>query len=118
MDSSFELGCCMSAICLATAPPLVVSCHRALSNSTVAHETFRRAECECCSSHSAHALSYVRAHRGRNLLRQRRRFAAGRVAGPHSALQEGATAARVDLRRLACRFASQPKILPHSGSLV
>ena len=39
----------------------------------------------------------------------------GRVAGPQFAQQEDATAAPVDLRRLACRFASRSKILPHSG---
>src|SRR6202166_999547 len=112
MDSSFELDCCVNAICLATAPPLIVSCHRALSKRAVAHEMFRPAESECCSSHSAHALSYVRAHRGRNDSRERLRIGEGWAVGPTFGLREDATAERVDLRHLACRFASHPKILP------
>src|SRR5882757_2794139 len=64
MESSFEPNCCVSASSLATAPPLVVSCHRVPSNSTVVHETFRRAECERCSSHPAHALPCVQVRRG------------------------------------------------------
>src|ERR1700681_2181311 len=118
MDSSLELDCCVNAIFLATAPPLIVSCHRALSKRAVAHETFRRAESECCSSHSALALSYVRAHRGRNDSRERPRIGAGWAAAPTFGLQEDATAAPGDLRDLAYGFASQPKILPHFGSLV
>src|SRR6266851_4495649 len=37
MESSFELKCCVSASSLATAPPLVFSCHRVPSNSTAVH---------------------------------------------------------------------------------
>src|ERR1700722_3978081 len=118
MESSFELKCCVSASSLATAPPLVVSCHRVPSNSTVAHETFRRAECERCSSHPAHALPCVQVRRGGSRPRRLPQSAAAPVAGPPIATLEDATAAQVDLRYLACRFVLQRKILLRLGSLV
>src|SRR5258708_4545795 len=115
MESSFELKCCVSASSLATAPPLVVSCHHVPSNSTAVHETFRRAECERCSSHHAHALPCVQVRRGGSRSRRLPQSAAAPVAGPTIATREDATAAQVDLRYLACRFVLQRKILPHSG---
>src|ERR1700720_4787382 len=118
MESSFELKCCVSASSLATAPPLVFSCHRVPSNSTAVHETFRRAECERCSSHHAHALPCVQVRRGGSRSRRLPESAADPVAGPTTATWEDATAARVDSPYLACRFLLQRKILPHSGSLV
>src|SRR5258708_7042042 len=118
MESSFELKCCVSASSLATAPPLVISCHHVPSNSTAVHETFRRAECECCSSHHAHALPCVQVRRGGSRSRRLPPSAAAPVAGPTIATGEDATAAKVDLRSLACRSVLQRKILPHSGSLV
>src|SRR5579859_4163554 len=118
MESSFELKCCVSASSLATAPPLVVSCHRVPSNSTAVHETFRRAECECCSSHPAHALPCVQVHRGGSRLRRLPQSEAAPVAGPTIATLEDATEAQVDLRYLACRFVLQRKIFLHLGSLV
>src|SRR5579859_4291985 len=118
MKSSFELKCCVSASSLATAPPLVFSCHRVPSNSTAVHETFRRAECERCSSHPAHALPCVQERRGGSRSRRLPEGAAAPVAGPTIATLEDATAAQVDLRYLACRFVLQPKILLHSLSLV
>src|SRR5450432_448980 len=116
MESSFELKCCVSASSLATAPPLVVSCHRVPSNSTAVHETFRRAECERCSSHHAHALPCVQVRRGASRSRRLPESAAAPVAGPTIATWEDAKAAQVDLCYLACRFVLQPKILLHSVS--
>src|ERR1700736_6246399 len=116
MESSFELKCCVSASFLATAPPLVVSCHRVPSNSTAVHETFRRAECERCSSRHAHALPCVQVRQGGSRSRRLPEGAAAPVAGPTIATYEDATAAQVDLRYLACRFVLQPKILIYSGS--
>src|SRR6266851_5151549 len=101
MESPFELKCCVSASSLATAPPLVFSCHRVPSNSTVVHETFRRAECERCSSHPAHALPCVQVRRGGSRSRRLPQSAAVPVAGPTIATLEDATAAQVDLRHLA-----------------
>src|SRR5271163_4896854 len=118
MESSFELKCCVNASSLAIAPPLVVSCHRVPSNSTAVHETFRRAECERCSSHHAHALPCVQVRRGGSRSRRLPESAAAPVAGQTIATWEDATAAQVDLCYLACRFVLQPKILFHSGSLV
>src|SRR5580698_8283828 len=118
MESSFEPNCCVSASSLATAPPLVVSCHRVPSNSTGVHETFRRAECERCSSRHAHALPCVQVRRGGSRSRRLPQSAAAPVAGPTIATLGDATAAQVDLRYLACRFVLQRKILLHSGSLV
>src|ERR1700694_2769080 len=118
MESSFELECCVSASSLATAPPLVVSCHRVPSNSTAVHETCRRAECERCSSHHAHALPCVQVRRGGSRSRRLPQSAAAPVAGRTIATWEDATAAQVDSCYLAYRFVLQPKILPHSGSLV
>src|SRR5216684_3142678 len=118
MESSFELKCCVSASSLATAPPLVVSCHRVPSNSTVVHETFRRAECERCSSHPAHALPCVQVRRGGSRSRRLPQSAAAPVAGPTIATWVDATAAPVDSCYLAYRFVSQRKILLHLGSLV
>src|SRR5260370_21804959 len=118
MESSFELKCCLSASSLATAPPVVVSCQRVASKSTVVHETFRRAECERCSSHPAHALPCVQVRRGGSRSRRLPQSAAAPVAGPTIATLGDATAAQVDLRYLACRFVLQRKILLHSGSLV
>src|SRR5260370_18550548 len=118
MESSFELKCCVSASSLATAPPLVVSCHRVPSNSTAVHETFRRAECERCSSRHAHALPCVQVRQGGSRSRRLPQSAAAQVAGLTIATYEDATAAQVDLRYLASRFVLQPKILLHSGSLV
>src|SRR5271169_3030001 len=118
MESSFELKCCVSASSLATAPPLEFSCHRVPSNSTAVHETFRRAECERCSSHHAHALPCVQVRRGGSRSRRLPQSAAAPVAGPTIATRQDATAAQVDLRYLACRFVLQRKILLHSGSLV
>src|SRR6266404_1997046 len=115
MESSFELKCCVSASSLATAPPLVVSCHRVPSNSTVVHETFRRAECERCSSHPAHGLPCVQVRRGASRSRRPPQSAAAPVAGPMIATLGDATAAQVDSRYLAYRFVLQRKILPHSG---
>src|SRR5258706_5331842 len=117
MESSFELKCCVSASSLATAPPLVVSCHRVPSNSTVVHETFRRAECERCSSHPAHALPCVQVHRGENRSRRLQQSPAAPGGGPTIATWEDATAAQVDSQYLACRFVFQMSILPHSGVL-
>src|SRR5882762_5192690 len=113
MESSFELKCCVSASSLATAPPLVVSCQRVPSNSTAVHETFRRAECERCSSHHAHALPCVQVRRGGSRSRRLPESAAAPVAGPTIATWEDATAARVDLCYLACRVVLQPKTRLH-----
>src|SRR5258708_3672120 len=118
MESSFEPNCCVSASSLATAPPLVVSCHRVPSNSTGVHETFRRAESERCSSHPAHGLPCVQVRRGANLSRRLPRSAVAPVAGPMIAPQEDATAAQVDSRYLAYRFVLQRKIPLHSGRSV
>src|SRR5882672_8352335 len=111
MESSFELKCCVSASSLATAPPLIVSCHRVPSNSTGVHETFRRAECERCSSHPAHALPCVQVRRGENRSRRLPQSAAAPAAGPTIATWVDATAAPVDSCYLAYRFVSQRKIL-------
>src|SRR6267143_686602 len=118
MESSFELKCCVSASSLATAPPLVVRCHRVRSSSTAVHETFRRAEYERCSSQPAPALPCVQVLPGANRSRRMPQSGAALVAGPTIATWEDATAARGDSRHLACRFVLQRKILPHSGSLV
>src|SRR6202171_2617739 len=118
MESSFEPNCCVSASSLATAPPLIVSCHRVPSNSTGVHETFRRAERERCSSHPVPATPCVQVRRGGSRPPRLPQSAAAPVAVPTIATWEDATAAQVDLRYLACRFVLQPKILLHSGSLV
>src|SRR6266851_8097845 len=118
MESSFEPNCFVSASSLATAPPLVFSCHRVPSNSTAVHETFRRAECERCSSHLSHALPCVQVRRGGSRSCRPRQSAAAPVAGPTIATLEDATAAQVDLRYLACRFVLQRRILLHLRSLV
>src|SRR5882762_3175084 len=116
MDCSFESNCPVTTIDSATASPLIASCHCALSKSTVARGTFRRAECECYSVHSVRVLSYARAHRRGNHSHEQSRIGAGRAADLPFGLRKDVVA-RVDLRHLACRFASQPKILPHYRSL-
>src|SRR5258708_15875917 len=104
MESSFELKCCVSASSLASAPPLVVSCHRVPSNSTAGHETFRRAECERCSSHPAHALPCVQVRQGGSRSRRLPQSAAAPVAGPTLPTCEDTPPAHVDFPYPPCRF--------------